>query len=98
MYKATCHPTVCDVINDVKHFRQYIKGYTAANFLRYPIRCRVTNTNSLEYNIFVYRSSVRILKINTLALWIGSDLPSIFILPSSRALTLNKIHLSLTPI
>ena len=30
------------------YFRQYIAGYTVANFLRYPIRRRVTNSCALE--------------------------------------------------
>ena len=31
------------------HFQQYIAGYTVANFLPYPIRCRVTKAGALEY-------------------------------------------------
>ena len=31
--KAACHPTKSDVMDDVKlYFRQYIAGYTVANF------------------------------------------------------------------
>ena len=30
--KAARHPTICDVINDVKLFRQYIAGYTVGHF------------------------------------------------------------------
>ena len=32
LHKAACHPMTCDVIHDVKLFRQYITGYTIANF------------------------------------------------------------------
>ena len=31
-YKTERHPTMCDVINDVKLLRQYIAGYIVANF------------------------------------------------------------------
>ena len=31
-HKAAHHPMKCDVIDDVKLFRQYITGYTVANF------------------------------------------------------------------
>ena len=30
--QAACHPTKCEVINDVNYFRQYIAGYTGAKF------------------------------------------------------------------
>ena len=30
--KAACHPTKCDVINEVKLFQQCITEYTVANF------------------------------------------------------------------
>ena len=33
------------------YFQQYIVGYTVANFLRYPIRCRITKASALEYQI-----------------------------------------------
>ena len=32
LHKAACHLTICDAINDVNYFRQYIAGYTVANF------------------------------------------------------------------
>ena len=48
-HKAIWHLTKCDVINDVKLFprvyREYITGYTGANFLLYPIRRRVTKAS-----------------------------------------------------
>ena len=47
-HSAARHPTKGDVINDVKLFPTYIAGYTVANFLRYPIRRRVTNSCALE--------------------------------------------------
>ena len=31
------------------YFLQYIAGYTVANFLRYPIRRRVTKASALEF-------------------------------------------------
>ena len=31
-HKAACHPTKCDVINDIKLFWTFIAGYTVANF------------------------------------------------------------------
>ena len=31
-HKAARHPKKCDVINDANYFRQYISGYTVANF------------------------------------------------------------------
>ena len=33
--------------------RQYIAEYTVANFLRYPIRRRVTYASALEFNYFI---------------------------------------------
>ena len=32
-----------------KDFRQYISEYTVANFLRYPMRRRITKASALEY-------------------------------------------------
>ena len=44
--KAARHPTICDVINDVKLFPTV---YTVANFWRYPIRRRVIKSSAFEF-------------------------------------------------
>ena len=42
-HNVTCHPTKCDVVNDVKMFPAvYHRIYTVANFWRYPIRSHIT--------------------------------------------------------
>ena len=38
----------------LNYFRQYIAGYTVANVRRYPIRCRVTKANALEWILYPY--------------------------------------------
>ena len=46
--KTACHPTKCDVINDVKVFLRVYHRYTVANLLCYPNSCCITS--ALEYS------------------------------------------------
>ena len=46
-HKAAHHPTKYEVMT-LNYFRQYIAGYTVANFWRYPIRRRIANSCALE--------------------------------------------------
>ena len=47
-HKAARHPTKGDVIDDVKLFPTVYRRMYCRKFLRYPIRCRVTNVSALE--------------------------------------------------
>ena len=52
-HKAACHPTKCDEFNDIKLFPTVYRRIYCRNFLRYPIRRRVTNSCALESRIKV---------------------------------------------
>ena len=52
MHKAECHPTQCDVINDVNSFPTICRMTYSGNFLHYPIRRHVTNRRVAEIQIF----------------------------------------------
>ena len=45
-HKAARHPTISDIINDVKLFPSVYRG-------RYSIRCTVTKSSALEYGILL---------------------------------------------
>ena len=51
-HKAACDPTKCDVINDIKLFPTVYRRIYCRNFLRYPIRRRVTNSCALESRLY----------------------------------------------
>ena len=47
--KATCHPTIYDVVNDVKLFPTVYPRIYSRKFWCYPIRRHVTKSSALEY-------------------------------------------------
>ena len=48
--KATCHPTKCDIINDIKLFPTVYHKICLRKFWCYPIRRHVTKASALEYS------------------------------------------------
>ena len=53
-HKAACHPTKCDVTNDVKLFPTVYCRYAVTNFKYYPISRCVTITSALEYSAVIF--------------------------------------------